>query len=575
LQSVARGQSGATETPPDVCIAHLHHLHVAVDILSILKGRDPHDIVSQYREPWALLLPQIAVIVPPAPRTMPVINERDFPLLPSQTAKRKKGGHAKKPRTPGTRSTLHDLPDELILEILHYLPGIDSDNFQLPTLLSLALTSRRLYRIAIEKIYIGYDSHFCEPYLFLRTLVSKPELAGLVQKLNLTQGPRSRRGTVSYVPTARDKKTLKEGMRTLAIPGWKDWVADCNGDRITDVTVHNAILLHAPNITSLRVEDVARVDTRCPAWVDVVSKSSAGTLSGHTHRFEHLRKISVDVRSANLNQLAPLFRLQTLHRLQLREISEPGMGNCINCDECHGEKIQTVPRLRRLIPEACNNLEELILEHTFYCIDILRVLLASPRQLKSFKYDVSLDHMSEEYIQEDLPFATIFGRQRTSLEYIHIFCDALAEGETAGDINLHSSLADFQSLKHISCPLSMIAPPNIEPLFERLPPSLLTFRMTIRPLTKDQDSLCELENMAAYCPTHKTQLKEVRVVAPKSAKWLKYDWERLVSPFSKAGIDFVVQNESDNEEDSSEGWDDASSASSHSSDEVNLYSDED
>jgi hypothetical protein len=251
---------------------------------------------------------------------MPVINERDFPLLPSQTAKRKKGGHAKKPRTPGTRSTLHDLPDELILEILHYLPGIDSDNFQLPTLLSLALTSRRLYRIAIEKIYIGYDSHFCEPYLFLRTLVSKPELAGLVQKLNLTQGPRTLRGTVSYVPTARDKKTLKEGMRTLAIPGWKDWVADCNGDRITDVTVHN---------------------------------------------------------------------------------------------------------------------------------------------------------------------------------------------------------------------------------------------------------------MAAYCPTHKTQLKEVRVVAPKSAKWLKYDWERLVSPFSKAGIDFVVQNESDNEEDSSEGWDDASSASSHSSDEVNLYSDED
>jgi hypothetical protein len=457
---------------------------------------------------------------------------------------------------------------------LHYLPGIDSDNFQLPTLLGLALTSRRLYRIAIEKIYVAYDSHFCEPYLFLRTLVSNPQLAGLVQDLNLTQGQRMLSDTVSYEPTARDKKTIKEGMRTLAIPGWKDWVADCN-DRITDVTVHNTILLHAPNITSLRVEDVARVDTRCPAWVDIVSKASVGTLSGHTHRFEHLRKISVDVRSANLNQLAPLFRLQTLNRLQLREISEPGMGNCVNCDKCHGEKIQIVPRLRRLIPEACNNVEELILEHTFYCSSILRVLLASPRQLKSFKYDVSLDHMSEEYIQEDLPFVTILCRQRTSLENLHIFCDAIAEGETAGDINLHSSLADFPSLKHISCPLSMITPLNFTSLVERLPPSLVTFHTTIRPLTKDQGSLGELENMAAYFRTHISQLKEVRVVAPKSAKWLKYDWKRLVSTFSEAGIDFVVQNESGDEDESSNGWDDASSASSHSSDEVNLYSDED
>jgi hypothetical protein len=510
---------------------------------------------------------------------MMLITEHDFPLLPSQhqlTPKREAFDHARKLRMPGTRATLNDLPDELILEILHYLPGIDLDNFQLPTLLSLALTSRRLYRVVVEKIYLSYDSHFCEPYLFLRTLISNPQLADLVQNLNMTQGPQSHRGNVPYLPTAQDKKVIKGGMRALAVPGWKDWTADCNGDRITNEPVHNAILLHTPNITSLRVEDVARVEKRCPAWFELISKASVGTLTEHTHRFEYLRSIKVDVRSATLSQLAPLFRLQSLRHFEVGTVPEPSMGICVNCNERHGEKLQTIAKLRRLIPEACNNLEELYLEHTFYCMEILEVLLASPRQLKSFKYDVLLDHISEAYVEEDLTLLTVLHHQRTSLETLNIFCDALAEGDTAGDIHLHDShhsLADFTSLKHISCPLSMIAPVCVDPLTERLPPSLLTFQTTIRRHTDDHGSLEELENMAAYYRSQTPQLKEVRVVATQSAKWLKYDWQRLVGPFSEAGIDFVVQNGESDKYDFSDSWEESSTASSRSSDEVDLYSD--
>jgi hypothetical protein len=121
----------------------------------------------------------------------------------------------------------------------------------------------------------------------------------------------------------------------------------------------------------------------------------------------------------------------------------------------------------------------------------------------------------------------------------------------------------------------MIAPVHVNPLAERLPPSLLTFSTTIRQHTDDQDSLGALEDMAVYYCTHTAQLKEVNVVAPQSANWIKYDWKRLVSPFSAAGIDFVLQNNIGDEDDFSEGWDDASTASSRSSDEVDLYSDED
>ena len=504
---------------------------------------------------------------------MPVINEYNFPLLPSRAAKRPKrpiSSHARKPRV-----SIDDLPDELILEILSYLPGIDIGDFQLPALLSLALTNQLFYRLVIEKIYLAYDSHFCQPYLLLRTMISHPQLADFVQNVNMTQGPQMPRGNVSYLPTARDKRIIKEGLRILAIPGWKHWVAACNGDRITDETVHNAILLHTPNIASLSVEDVARAETRCPSWVDLISKASAGNLRGRSHCFEHLRSIKVDIRSATLSQLAPLFRLQALRYLQLRNISENGMGTCIDCDECHGKKQQIVPKLQRLIPQACNRLEMLSLEHTFYCMEILEVLLASPSQLKSFNYEVSLDHISEAYIEEDLTIATILRHQRTSLENLNITCDPLAEEETSGDIHLHDSLVDFISLKHITCPLGMIAPVYVDPLADRLPPLLLTLHTTIRRHTSDQGSLSELEQMAAYHQPLTTQLEEVRVIAPQSAKWLKYDWARLVSPFAEAGISFVIQNEYEDEDDLGDDWDDASTASSRSSDEVDLYSDED
>jgi hypothetical protein len=508
---------------------------------------------------------------------MSIINERDFPLLPSQEAKRVIKDNASKLPIHGSRATLTDLPDELVLEILDYLPGIDLDHFQLPTLVNLASTSRRFYRMVIEIVYARYDSYFCEPYTFLRTMISNSQLAEFVHDVNITFSLTTCRGGRRYLPTAKDKKAIKEGLRALGTSDWKEWAAQCNEDCSGGEALQNAILLHVPNITSLSILDVTRDRSGPRAWYDLISRAAAGTLSGQTHRFEHLRSIRVESRTSSLSDLAPLFRLQSLQKLKLREIDEHGMRECITCEgDCeHGQR--SAQRLQRLIPRACNNLEELDLECTYYTKFHLEVLLSSARSLKTFRYDVSLDHLSEWPIPTGDRLKTlceVLHCQKTSLETLHVFCDSIAEERTQSGIHLRDGFAGFVSLKQLSCPLGMVLSGVSDTFAERLPESLLMFRTPIRRYTDDQRYLEALEHLAVCYRTHVPNLREVRVVVPQHASWLTYNWERLIQPFSvETGLSFIVEQE-DEDEDFGD-WTNGSTNSSHSSDEVDLYSDDD
>lgn len=514
---------------------------------------------------------------------MSIVNERDFPLLPSQDTKRRRAtkrgiqGKASQPRIPGSHATLTDLPDELILEIVDYLPGIDLNHFQLPTLVNLASVSRRLYRIVIDMVYARYNSHFCEPYTFLRTMISNSRLAGFVHDVNITFGLWTRRGGRRYSPTAKDKKAIKEGLRALGTWDWKEWATQCNEDRSNDEALQNAILLHTPNITSLSILDAVRDRSRRRAWFDLISKAAAGTLPGQAHRFEHLRSIRVDARTSSLSDLAPLFRLQSLRKLQLREVHEYRTGECITCGSNREHDERSALKLQRLIPRACNNLEELDLECTYYTKFHLEVLLSSPRHLKTFRYDVSLDHLPERPISNGDRVKTlceVLDRQKASLETLHVFCDSIAEERTRSGIHLRDGLEDFVSLKQLSCPLGMIMSGVSDTFVERLPASLLTFRTPVRPSTNDQRYLKALDHVAFCHRTYVPQLKEVRVVVPQFASSLIYDWQRLVELFSvETGVSFIVEQE---DEDLDFGdWKDGSTDSSRSSDEVDLYSDDD
>ena len=294
------------------------------------------------------------------------INQKDFPPLPSQAKKsqrrksdklRRSGGHSASSKKV---ITIDNLPNELILKILDFLQGIDMEDFQLLSLASLSLTSRRLHQLVAERLFLSYDSRFCESYLFLRTVSSAPYLAELVRHVYMFYGgpphPNNR-----YIASAQDKKMIKEGMRRLRIPNWKAWATDCNANDYTIDNLLSAILMHTPNVSTLEIQHHGSFQSQRPRWLDILKKSITDVPFGHTHQFERLRTIHVRARSFNLEHLSILWRMHALRKLHLDDLVAV---------ECVEEPITST--MRHLIPKACNNLEELVLDSCFLHMDILR-----------------------------------------------------------------------------------------------------------------------------------------------------------------------------------------------------------
>ncbi|CAO2649771.1 Nn.00g010630.m01.CDS01 [Neocucurbitaria sp. VM-36] len=507
---------------------------------------------------------------------MTVFRETDFPPLPPQRTRRRQqrsidiAANISSPRPLGTAATIDDLPDELILEILEYLSGIDIEHFQLPTLVSLSLTSCRFHRIVAAELYAIYSSHFCEPYLFLRTVMTKPQLAKLVKHVEVSYGSWGHRNYKRYDATAQDKKTIKEGLRMLSISNWKSWTADCNAVDGATEALHSAILMYTPDIISLVIEDAGSYGQQGPRWIDLIRKATTDISSMHTHRFEKLRSIRVGAGHYTINQLAPLFRLASLRQLCLNELVAFDIGG--------GAGPQA---LQRVVPQCCNNIEELQLEQSFLNMEILGVLVASPRKLRILKLDITLECISHELNAHHelgaMKLSRVLRPQKDSLQSFYLNCDARAEEETRGAINLHGGLRNFIALEHMSCPLTSVIETRIgasATLIESLPPSLLTYQTVVRKFTNDRNCLIALEHMAANCHTYAPHVKNIYIGVPSPAPWFTYEWEPLVKSFSKTGVNFVVE-EAQDDDDFSEVWGVDSTDSSRSSDEVDLYSDAD
>ncbi len=293
------------------------------------------------------------------PSSNMIFNNKDFPPLASTKKKtpaaqsKNNAQNRKTPRSPGRPITINDLPEELILNILDYLPGIDMEDFQLSTLFSLSLTNRRFHRMVADRLFLTYNSHFCEPYLFLRTMCSRPDLAKLVQHVDFVYGTCAHLDRTRYIASAKDKKIVKEGMRRLGLPDWKSWAVDCNNKDTSTEILHSAVLLHTSNIVSLKIHKTELFDFKIPLWLDHIRKIVTGTHSSAMHQFENLRSININAAKFDVTHLLVLWRLQTIHKLHLSDLV---------ADLFEKSKMML---FQRQIPPSSNNIEELVLERSF------------------------------------------------------------------------------------------------------------------------------------------------------------------------------------------------------------------
>ncbi|KZM24296.1 hypothetical protein ST47_g4557 [Ascochyta rabiei] len=500
---------------------------------------------------------------------MASIRESDFPPLPSQKAKRQRSNKSKdaaksqQPRPVRSYATLDDLPDELILKILDYLPGIDLQDFQPHTLLSLSLTTRHLHRVVSERLYATYDSYFCEPYLFLRTLISNQHLAESVRHAKFRYGDDAHIDRSRYSPNARDKKIVKEGMRALDFPDWKGWATRCNSEEIELDILHTAVMLHTPNLASLDVEDGNISAYSRPKWPELIKKATTGEHFGHTHRFSALKSVQIDAQNMVIHHLVPLLRLQSLQKLHLRELSE------IELD------MRAPAELRRALPESCNNLVELVLEECFLRFDALTTLISSARSLKSFRFDANQESVLLD--GSGIMLQNALWRQRNSLESLDIYHDPYHD-DVSGPA--HGGLEQFSVLSQLKCPMRMVVDVRSgasASVLEFLPPALVSLCLTIRQDSGEENFLPVLERMASEYVTTVPRLRLLRLNVQVPAEDLDYDWEHLIKPWSSTGVEVNINlpSESDDEWGDWRTMSSDSEDSSDDSDEVELYSDTD
>jgi hypothetical protein len=511
-----------------------------------------------------------------------ILNSRNFPPLPSDRASRK---DRKRKARAANFACIDDLPDELLLSILDYLPGIDLESFQLTALRNLSRVNRRFHGLVTEKLYATYSSFFVEPYLFLRTVVNNAHLASRVRHVDFLCGKWAHRERKRYKPNAQDKKTIKDGLRALGIPDWKTWATNCNTNDTDLDILHTAILMQTSKVSSITIHDDLIGNypgTKIPKWVDLFKRANLGTSLGHMHRFGNLRSLRIEIAEVSVTTLAPVFRTPSLRNISIRGLAE---------ENTVGQRMEQ--DLQHVLPQRCNELDELHMEYSFLPNNVLAIIVASARALKVLRYEHTLD-----VIGEDAFGLSTFGptklvealeSQKTTLESLTFTTDE--EGDTEQDFtplfNLCNGLQNFEKLKYICCPLDCIVNEHSNAdttLPERLPPSLTTFHIILRErfaeLNIDHARVWEelATNHAVYVP----YLKQVNLSIDACLDvWLDHDWSDITEHFLANGIDFTVKQNwfSDLEWNAQRGLSHTfravldDSVMSESSGEVSLYSD--
>lgn len=478
-----------------------------------------------------------------------------------------------------------DLPDELLLEILDYLPGIDLDHFQLPSLYHLSLTNRRLHALVSDKLYASYHSFFCAPYSFLRTVISNRHLTAHVRNFTCLYGHGVQYAPENGVPSLADKRTIKDGFKALGIPSWKTWASDCNDNHPEQELLYAAILMHTPNVTCLDIDD-GTVPYKMPHWLDIVRWAVSGSRFGQMHQFARLKSIRVDVSKLKLRHLAPIFKLRSLREVKL-----------IGLIELADVKEGKPDFLQRLLPAGTSPVENLTIQDSFVNNGILSVLLGSVQALKRFEYhhsDLRLplagqgggeaywagphwDGSNRPWSPDEFPLAmlnysslvTSLDRHRHCLEVL-ILREDMSEDSIQEHPGLLSDLSTLCTLTHLETPYHALTDMHRYTgctLAETLPRSLKTFGISIGWNDREQECMSAVEHMATFSHECIPSVTEVQITV-KSALFL-YNWERLRKMFSDRGVNLVVKEglEGDDED----GWESDDTSESTESDEYSLY----
>lgn len=443
---------------------------------------------------------------------MPPANKRKMSSQARQRARKTSRTNARLAGVEKGRSaSLNDLPEELIVNIVDHLPEIcdgyyspdDDFNYtKLPMLVALSATSQQLHRLVIDRLYESYQSSRADPYLFLRTLVTSPNLGRHVLSGSFRYIPSRKR----YTPSAQNKKTVNQGLKmVLNSPVWKTWANRCNSwgsnadtrftrsgnwasreynDRAMHDVLYTAIMLHTPNLVQINAEHNGI------RWTEALAMATWNPMRS-TCSFDCLAHIHVKGRMG-LRQLAPLLHTKSLRRLSLSSVYDVG-----------GEPLSD---LEGVISPACSNIEELELFDCIFDIPTLGILSNSIRALKRLQFQLMSSMLEND---TGLQFLATLERHKSSLESLEleVFTDEPAGEEPGSALFMNDGLRDFVALNYLRCPLSSLKDMDANPdpptdpsmdlssnIKEGLPTSLKILHIDIRHHAPEEAHLSAIEH---------------------------------------------------------------------------------
>lgn len=423
-------------------------------------------------------------------------------------------------------ASIHDLPDELLVEIIAVLEYNEPHRgvYPRPSLRALSLTDRRFHRLAAESLYCHFNNDCFDAYLFLRALLLDPQLRPLVKSATL-RNPRLYFEQKPYVPTPHDKKIIEEGLQSTGLSNWKQLATWCNDEQVNAMLICGVITMLTPNFSWIDVIHAAdqekEPDLPYPAWIMSCKPTARTSTISPSHGFQKLSNLEVDLGCWFLSDFAPIFHSSSLKYLEIRR-------------RLLSRSHEEASTLRSLIPAGCNKIHRIDLNTCLVSLDTLEVLIASSSCLKEFSYHF-LENMNKgpfgnKNIQPRKDTASTLRKMleihQNSLETLWLEWQENSEKEACIKLDLSGGLRDFTALNSLVCPLRMLVDrdqANTTALAEKIPPTLHTLGVTLSRHTEDVVLLPAMEHFANVCKDYTPLLKEVYITVEAVGPNLKYD----------------------------------------------------
>lgn len=295
-----------------------------------------------------------------------------------------------------TTASLLGLPNELILEILHYI-----DSLKYPwrriALYGFNIANRRLHHLSRPYLYSTLSFYGGVPYLFVRTICRNPELASYVKTVewDYETGAVHKFSYETNILPVRQYFKLDDARGKIGdMAEQGNEVAKCIQEELNmgrvymgDLRALHVVLMFASNVEHLAVVETYRWDDHSYWFMPFHH--------GHTGALSRLTSATL-IGPMRLQNVTALLTLPTMRRLELTHVIEMRREHDRTLE---WESSDDSNQWKTFLEKSGSEIEHFHLYDSYVNLNEVKVAVRSMRKLKSFTYEHEAHELSPNFMQ--------------------------------------------------------------------------------------------------------------------------------------------------------------------------------